>query len=140
VHLLQASDGGAYVFTRTGSSWNNGQSVSDQKLVAANRADAHFVYSVSLEDDTIAVGAPIKSANEGAVCTFTRSSENWTRAAELVHTNISAVSPAPLSCYSRALCADDSSAEKLPTHPPTVCDLFSWHRQALLRLTFMRIS
>jgi FG-GAP repeat len=93
--------GAVYVFTRTGSDWNQ------QAYVKASIAedDDLFGVSVALAGDTLAVGAPGEDSNatgidgdptnnsavvSGAVYIFTRSGSGWSQQAYLKATNTQA--------------------------------------------------
>jgi len=72
--------GAVYVFTRTGSTWNQ-----QQKLMAGNSSSSdHFGISCSISDDgnTCIVGAPNEdtgASNAGAAYIFTRVGSVWTQ-------------------------------------------------------------
>ncbi len=76
------SQGAAYVFTRSGTTWN-----FQQKLTASDGAAYDgFGFSLALEGDTILVGATsIISGgfNRGSAYVFTRDGTNWTQQAKL---------------------------------------------------------
>lgn len=71
--------GSAYVFVRSGSVWR------EQGRIEANDAGAadYFGFSVSVDGDTAAVGAPYwdfaGDQNQGAVYVFTRTGAVWTQ-------------------------------------------------------------
>jgi len=69
--------GVAYVFTRSGSTWTQ-----QAKLLPTLGGDDQFGWSVAIDADTLAVGAPHYeyggSANTGAVFIYTRSGTTWT--------------------------------------------------------------
>jgi len=83
--------GASYVFTRSGTNW------SQQGYLKASNVDANdaFGQSVALEDDTLAVGAPLEdsgngadeadngNADAGAVYVFAREAAVWTQQAYL---------------------------------------------------------
>jgi hypothetical protein len=90
--------GAVYVFTRTGTIWNQ------QSYIKASNTDAYdwFGYSVSLSGDTLAVGAPEEASNaqginsdqtdnsaiySGAVYVFTRIGATWTQQAYIKASN-----------------------------------------------------
>ncbi len=74
-----SSQGAAYVFTRTGTSWSQ-----QGKLTASDGiAGDDFGAAVAISGDTIVVGAPWQSSVVGAVYVFTRSGTTWTQEAEL---------------------------------------------------------
>ena len=75
--------GSAYVFTRTGGSWNQ-----QAKLIAADAAAAdRFGISVAVSDDTAVVGAGFDNdagLNSGSAYVFIRTGASWTQHAKLV--------------------------------------------------------
>jgi hypothetical protein len=76
--------GEAYVFVRDGGSWT-----FQAKLAASDGTiDDRFGYSVTVEGDTILVGAYMADVDgnvaQGAVYVFTRSGETWTEQTRLV--------------------------------------------------------
>jgi hypothetical protein len=80
------SNGAAYVFTRSGSTWTQ-----QQKLLASDAAsNDSFGYSVALSSDgnTAIVGAysedTSSSTNNGAAYVFTRSGSTWTQQQKLL--------------------------------------------------------
>jgi hypothetical protein len=76
-----ASNGGAaYVFTRSGTTWTQ-----QQKLTGLDVTYDWFGHSVAIDDDTIVVGAPYRSAavKLGKAFVFDRASGVWTLAATL---------------------------------------------------------
>jgi FG-GAP repeat len=71
----QSSQGSAYVFTRSVTSWSQ-----QAKLTASDGASSHiFGTSVAISGDTIAVGA----RNAGAVYAFVRSGGGWVQQQKL---------------------------------------------------------
>jgi hypothetical protein len=78
------SNGAAYVFTRSGTSWTQ-----QQKLVAADGAagDA-FGFSVGVSGDTAVVGARLDDngaiSDQGSAYVFTRNGSNWTQQQKLL--------------------------------------------------------
>jgi hypothetical protein len=74
--------GAAYTFTRSGGAWT-----AQQKLFAKNPvAEASFGTSVSIEGDTLVVGAmqdPTVAEAAGSAEVFTRSAGTWTQQARL---------------------------------------------------------
>lgn len=77
--------GAAYVFTRSGSNWNQ-----QALLIASDRAVGdHFGFSVSLSDDgnTALIGSYVddvsSNANQGSAYVFTRSGSTWSEQAHL---------------------------------------------------------
>ena len=78
-----ASQGAAYVFAGSGSTWTQ-----QAELTASDgAADDNFGRSVALSGDTALVGAPQHArggnAYQGAAYVFSRSDSTWTRRAEL---------------------------------------------------------
>ncbi len=68
-----ASQGSAYVFTRNGTLW-----AARQKLTASDGAPAdHFGWSVALNGNTVAVGAPGDDSGRGSTYVFTGSGATW---------------------------------------------------------------
>jgi len=93
--------GAVYVFTRSGTTW------TQQEYIKASNTDARdrFGYSVSLSEDTLAVGAyqedsratgidgdqaDDSASDSGAVYVFTRSGTDWTQQAYLKASNTEA--------------------------------------------------
>ena len=76
----QAQQGAAYVFTQGSGVW------SQQRELTASDAAAgdSFGSSVSLTGDTAAIGAPGKTANQGAVYVFVESGSAWSQLQELI--------------------------------------------------------
>jgi hypothetical protein len=79
------TNGAAYVFTRSGSTWTQ-----QQKLLASDKADVDFFgWSVALSSDgnTAAIGAIAVNTspyvNNGAAYIFTRSGSTWTEQQKL---------------------------------------------------------
>src|SRR5882724_6609739 len=74
-----ASRGGAYVVTRTGTTW-----IPQTQLVPSDPADGdRFGTAVLLQNDTVLVSAVGKNTFRGAVYVFTRTGTAWTQQAEL---------------------------------------------------------
>jgi hypothetical protein len=72
--------GSAYVFTRTGATWDQ-----QQKLIASDEiAGGQFGESVSLDEDTALIGRPEHMGATGSAYVFTRSGSTWTQAAKLL--------------------------------------------------------
>ena len=73
------SRGSAYVYMRTGTSWD-----FQQKIMATTRtAGDQFGNSVCLRDNYVAIGAPGTASDTGAVYVFERTGTSWTQTAEL---------------------------------------------------------
>jgi hypothetical protein len=81
--------GAAYVFTRNGVTWTQ-----QAKLVGqSNTAYDEFGVSVSIDGDTVAVGAHLNdqaASNAGAAYVFTRSGATWTQQVKLVPPDLTA--------------------------------------------------
>jgi hypothetical protein len=79
--------GAAYVFQRTGQTW-----AQQAYLKASNTlAGADFGFSISLSDETLAVGADRESGGaiqSGAAYVFVRSGTQWTQQAYLKASNV----------------------------------------------------
>jgi len=74
------SQGAAYVFTRSGTTWTQ-----QQRLVPDDAAAGDFIgESVALTGGTAVVGAAKKNATQGAAYVFTRSYDAWTQQQKLV--------------------------------------------------------
>jgi hypothetical protein len=75
--------GSAYVFIRTGTTWTE-----QQKLLPSDSAvDDTFGLFVSLDGDTVVIGAPYDDDNEvdsGSAYVFTRTGTTWTQQAKLL--------------------------------------------------------
>jgi hypothetical protein len=99
-----SASGAVYVYKRTGSSW-----AQEAYIKAANSDnDSQFGFSVSLDGDTIVVGAPyedsdlttitngttandnVTSADSGAVYVYKRTGSNWAQEAYIKASNNSA--------------------------------------------------
>src|SRR5262249_7427443 len=74
------SQGAAYVFLRTGTSWTE-----QQKLVVRDAtANSSFGHSVAVSADTAIVGEEDASWEKGAAYVFVRSGATWTQQQKLV--------------------------------------------------------
>src|SRR5205085_3784 len=72
--------GAAYIFTQSGGNWT-----LQARVVASNgAADAHFGSSVSVQGNTLVVGAP--DVGPGAAYVFVRSGTAWSQQAQLTAT------------------------------------------------------
>ena len=86
--------GSVYVFTKPSDGWADGTETA--KLVASDAADSDwFGWSVGIDGDTIAVGAPYDDDNDadgsGSVYVFTKDSDGaWNQAAKLVSSDAAA--------------------------------------------------
>lgn len=77
------TQGAVYVFVRSGSTWTQ-----QAKLIASDGgSEDSFGFSVSISEDTIAVGAPFADIggnyNQGAVYVYVRSGDTWTEQVKL---------------------------------------------------------
>jgi len=80
--------GAAYVFTRSGVTWNQ-----QQELAASDPADNDsfgLFLGLSNDGNTALVGAPGKNSAQGAAYVFTRSSAAWTQQQELTASDAAA--------------------------------------------------
>ncbi|MDO8847063.1 MAG: hypothetical protein Q7W51_01565 [Coriobacteriia bacterium] len=82
-HSALLSAGAAYVYVRSGSTWS-----LQQKLVATDAGTYDFFgHSVSLQGDTVVIGAAAAETtegdNRGAAYVFTRSGSTWTQTQKL---------------------------------------------------------
>ncbi|MGH9838558.1 MAG: putative Ig domain-containing protein [Blastocatellia bacterium] len=80
---VNADQGSAYVFTRSGAVWTQ-----QQKLTASDGAAVdNFGYTVALSGDTAVVGAPYDdngaNGNQGSAYVFTRNGAVWTQQAKV---------------------------------------------------------
>jgi hypothetical protein len=80
--------GAAWVFTRTGSTWTQGQKLTapessgqPEEPQCAEEADCGFGRSVALsaDGDTALIGAPRANESNGAAWVFTRSGSTWSQ-------------------------------------------------------------
>jgi hypothetical protein len=83
-HMVQGvnDDGAAYVFTKSGTTWNQTAELTASDVSEANE----FGSSVSVSGSTIAVGDPFRlvAGNyEGATYVFTKSGSTWSQKDEL---------------------------------------------------------
>jgi hypothetical protein len=75
--------GSVYVFVRSAGTWTQ-----QAKLTAADAAPGdNFGWSVAIDGDTLAIGAPGDDASRGSVYVFVRSGETWMPEAKLVPPN-----------------------------------------------------
>ena len=81
-----ASSGSTYVFTRSGTDWNQ-----QAKLIASDGAAGdEFGYSVAISSDTAVIGAPRdddKGDDSGSAYVFTSSGGTWRQQAKLTATD-----------------------------------------------------
>jgi FG-GAP repeat len=84
--LNKGGRGAAWVFTRSGSSWIQGEVLT---AGADETAEGHFGRSVALSADgnTALIGAPRDSHKVGAVWAFTRAGSTWSAGEELTGTH-----------------------------------------------------
>jgi hypothetical protein len=77
------ASGSAYIFTRSGTTWSE-----QAKLIASDGAeDDYFGKSVSIDDDTVIIGAEFDDDNgfgSGSAYIFMRSGTSWTEQAKLL--------------------------------------------------------
>jgi hypothetical protein len=74
-----SSQGVAYVFVRSGTTWSQ-----QQELTASDRAaDDQFGYSVAVSGDTALIGANTKFSGQGAAYVFVRSGSTWSQQQKL---------------------------------------------------------
>jgi hypothetical protein len=107
--------GGAWVFTRTGSTWTqqggklNGTGHAGETLFD-HIGEGEFGYSVALsaDGDTVLIGAPRDNYYDGAAWVFTRSGSTWTQQGEKL-TGTSEIGKGELG-KSVALSADGDTA------------------------------
>ncbi|HEX8734126.1 MAG TPA: FG-GAP repeat protein, partial [Pyrinomonadaceae bacterium] len=83
INPASVSEGSAYIFTRSGTSW-----ALQQKLAASDAANRdYFGANVSIDGDTAVVGALFDdvgaSVNQGSAYVFTRTGTVWTQQAKL---------------------------------------------------------
>jgi hypothetical protein len=71
--------GGAYVFTRSGTTWSQQQALAPGDLVSQDE----YGWSVAVSGDTAAVGALVQNTSAGGVYVFTRSGTTWTQQQKL---------------------------------------------------------
>ena len=77
-----ASNGAAYVFTRSGDVWTQGQ-----KLTASDGAVQDYfggVIALSRDQSTLAISACYNNGGRGAIYIFTKSAGSWVQQAKLV--------------------------------------------------------
>ncbi|MHC4977238.1 MAG: FG-GAP repeat protein, partial [Planctomycetota bacterium] len=78
------NDGAVYVFTRTGTVW-----AEQDKLLASDGAASHdFAESVSLDADSVLVGAPNHNEEHGASYIFVRAGSSWSEQAKIIPADI----------------------------------------------------
>jgi FG-GAP repeat/Putative Ig domain len=74
------NQGSAYVFTHSGQFWT-----LQQKLMASDgEANDAFGFSVAIDGDTLAAGAPRDDGVKGSAYVFTRSGTTWTQQQKLM--------------------------------------------------------
>jgi hypothetical protein len=81
--------GAAYVFTQSNGTWTQQAKLVGKGAKGAVDATGQQGSSVALssDDNTLVVGAPYSSNNDGATYVFTRSNGAWSQQAELVGTD-----------------------------------------------------
>jgi uncharacterized protein (TIGR03437 family) len=78
-NVVAFNTGAAYVFLRTGTSWNQ-----QAKLTASDGVSSdQFAFSVSMSGDTVLAGAPVRANYTGLAYVFVRAGTNWTQQAEV---------------------------------------------------------
>ena len=80
--------GTAYVYTRSGSTWTQQAKLLASDAVDTAQANDWFGISVSIDGDTIAVGA-YGNEVKGATYIYTRSGTSWTEQAKLLPSDLS---------------------------------------------------
>jgi hypothetical protein len=80
------SQGSAYVFTRSGTTWTQ----QAQLIATEGAAGDDFGWSVALDGDTVLVGAPYAEVEGsfGTAFVFTRSGTTWTQQAYLIPSGV----------------------------------------------------
>ena len=76
--------GGAYVFTRSGSTWTQQQKLTPSDPAAGDQYGTSA--ALSSDGNTAVIGAPNKATATGAVYVFTRSGSTWTQQQKLTAT------------------------------------------------------
>jgi hypothetical protein len=80
------NSGSAYVFTRSGSIWNQ-----QAKLIASDDAAGdQFGVSVSLSGETVVIGANQDDSSRGSIYVFTRSGGSWNQQQKLIASDAAA--------------------------------------------------
>lgn len=81
------SVGGAWVFTRSGSTWSQQQHLTADTMTETG--DGYFGQSVALSPDgsTALIGGPVDNGNAGAAWLFTRSGSSWSQQQKLTVTD-----------------------------------------------------
>ncbi len=129
---LAPSAGAVYIFTRTGSSWN------EQAYIKASNASGGDLFgtSVSLSGETLAVGAHIEGSASGAVYVFTRNETTWSEQAYIKASNAGAGdrfgNSVSLSGDTLAVGASEEDTWKGAVYIFTRNDI-SWTEQAYLK-------
>jgi len=78
--VSSTNSGAVYVYTRSGISWS-----LQQRLIASDAsAGASFGRSITLDGNTLAVGAQLANGGTGAAYVFTRSGSTWSEQQKLV--------------------------------------------------------
>ena len=104
---LEPSEGAVYTFARSHSSLTSWS--QQAQLIASDTSIGNlFGAAVSVTDEVVAVGAPGRNSNSGAVYVFARSSSNnynhaWSQQAILLHTSSSLNSAGDYFGYSLAV-------------------------------------
>jgi hypothetical protein len=79
-----AGAGDVYVFTRSGTTWTQQAVLSASDAVAGDNFGASVSISSNSGSPIIAIGAPGRAANQGAVYTFTFNGTNWIQNAAIL--------------------------------------------------------
>jgi len=80
VNVLNTDDGAAYVFVRSGTTWNQ-----QQKLIADDPGNFdQFGVSVDISNDTVIIGANGVDTQSGSAYIFTRSGTIWSQQQKLI--------------------------------------------------------
>ncbi len=78
--------GAAYVFTRSGTTWSQQAKIQSSDIAASDK----FGTGVSIDGDTVVVGAYMEADGQGAAYIFTRSGTSWSQQAKIVASDGSA--------------------------------------------------
>lgn len=82
-HNFFVNAGAVYVFTRMGPAWSQEAYVKSSNTLAGDL----FGQSISLDGDTLVVGAPGEDSDAGAAHVFSREDSTWTESAALRASN-----------------------------------------------------
>jgi len=154
----EPDSGSVYVFTRTGTTWNQ-----QQKLLASDgAANDHFGDSVSLFGNTALIGAYLdddNGVNSGSAYVFTRTGTTWIQQAKLLASDgaqedffgaaialsgdtalIGAIGNDDNGAYSGSAYVFIRSGENLPPNPPIITGPVSGKVGQLYNYTFNSID